>query len=78
MELTAEDLFLVIGCDGLWDVIDHDLATRIVCGISSSFSSFSSLLFFTLILFVYVLTSVENTINIVTLFFFFFSGTSTN
>ena len=30
VELTAEDLFLVIGCDGLWDVIDHDLATRIV------------------------------------------------
>lgn len=30
VELTAEDLFLVIGCDGLWDVIDPDLATRIV------------------------------------------------
>ena len=30
LELTSEDLFLVVGCDGLWDVIDDKLATRIV------------------------------------------------
>ena len=30
IELTAEDLFLVVACDGLWDVIDPELATRIV------------------------------------------------
>ena len=30
IELTAEDMFLVVACDGLWDVIDAELATRIV------------------------------------------------
>ena len=30
VSLTAEDLFLVVACDGLWDVIDRELATRIV------------------------------------------------
>ncbi len=30
VELTAEDQFLVVACDGLWDVIDPPLAMRIV------------------------------------------------
>jgi serine/threonine protein phosphatase PrpC len=30
IELTSEDMFLVVACDGLWDVIDAELATRIV------------------------------------------------
>ena len=29
-QLQPEDKFIVVACDGLWDVVDGELATRVV------------------------------------------------